>query len=176
MTMVALIGHPAKSASPLPTMFTSTHCQMPNEPTASYLPTIYPETNVFPLAAVLHDIPMDIPTTAAAFDADDNDNDDDDRGRSYHLSSAHDAIPTIDPTFLQEWDTFYTEFLAFVNSTGALTPSTNENTSKHKPAGSVVATNNPPAADDLEPHRNFQQLERCALQTYPPSSLVNYNS
>jgi len=77
MTMVALIGHPAKSASPLPTMIISTHCQVLQEPTASYLTMQHPETNDFYLTAVLCNIPMDIPTTAAALDANDDDDDDD---------------------------------------------------------------------------------------------------
>jgi len=77
MTMVALISHPTKSTSPLPTMITPTHCQVPKEPTASYLITQHSETNVFYSTAVLHDIPMDICMTAAALNADDDDNNDD---------------------------------------------------------------------------------------------------
>jgi len=158
MTMVALPGHPAKSASPSHTTIISKHGLGPHEPTTSYTTSKHSETNVFSSTAVLRDIPTDVPTTAATLD-DDDDNDDDDRCRSYHPSNAHDAISTIDPTFLQEWDAFYTDFRAFVNSTGASTSSTNEHTSKHEPAGSIVANNDPPAAVDLEPHCAFPQLE-----------------
>jgi len=158
MTMVALTGHPTKSASPSPTTIISIRCQVPQEPTATYLNTQHPETHDFYSNAVLRDIPTDVPTTAAALDADDDD-DDDDRGRSCHPSTTTDAIYTIDPTFLQEWDAFYTDFLAFVNSTGASTPSTNENTIKQEHAGSVVATSASPAL----PERTNRQTETTTI-------------
>jgi len=94
--------------------------------------------------------------TAAALNANDNDNDD--CGQSCHLLIATDAISTIDPTFLKEWDAFYTNFLDFVK-TGAATLHTNKNIIKQEPAGSVTATSTPPATDDPEPIPAFQELD-----------------
>jgi len=141
---------------------------------ASYSITQHPETHDFYPTAVLRDIPTDVPTTTVALAADDDA--DDDRDRSCP-SIATDVIFTIDPTFLQEWDAFYLDFLDFVNSTGA-----NANTSKHEPAGAVVATNDPPAAADPNKPRAIQQSEDLHSEptnllqsptTFPPRITVH---
>jgi len=92
-------------------------------------------------------------TTATSELIDDND----DWCRTH--PSIFDNNSTIDPTFLQEWDDFYKEFLPFIHSTGALTLSTTENTTAPLPAGPVAAISNPPAATDPEYHTFLQELD-----------------
>jgi len=82
---------------------------------------------------------------AAARDA--NNNDDDDRCRC-HPSISADDITTTDPTFLQEREAFYTEFLQFAHSFGVSTTSTNEAQNDSVTAASNAAKNDSPAIDD----------------------------
>ncbi len=141
MTMVALLGHPAKSASPLPNTTVSTHCQFLKDSPATYPTPQLPETHEFYSLAVLRDIPTDVPTTAVA-----DDYDDDDRSQC-HPSISVDDITTIDPTFLQERDAFYTELLHISHSLGVSTQKTNEELHDSVTAAST-ADNDSPAIDD----------------------------
>jgi len=76
MTMVALLGNPGKSASPLPHATPNKLSQTLKEPTVTH-PTLQPQkTPIFYPNAALRDSPMDVSTTAAASNIYDIDNDD----------------------------------------------------------------------------------------------------
>jgi len=147
MTMVALIGHHVKNASPSPNTTISTLCKLLQDSPASYPTPQQSETHEFYWPAVLRDIPTDVPMTAAARDA--NNDDDDDRCRC-HPSISVDDITTINPTFLQEREVFYTEFLQFAHSFGVSTTSTNEAQNDSVTTASNAAKNDSLAIDDLD--------------------------
>jgi len=152
MTMVALIGHPVRSARSSPNTTVSTHCQFCKDSPASYPTPQQPEMHEFYSPAVLRDIPTDVPTTAAAPAAD---NEDDDDRRRCHTSISVDNITTIDPIFLQERDAFYKELLHFANSLGASSSSTNEAQNDSATAASTAANNDSPAIDDHDSFHTF---------------------
>jgi len=76
MTMVTVLGTPAKSTSPSPTMMLPTLCQLLPEPHASNLTPQLHETHIFSSPVPLQrDISMAVSTTTDAPNAcDDNDN------------------------------------------------------------------------------------------------------
>jgi len=171
MTMVALLGNPVESASPLTLATPHTLSQMLTEPTATNPTPQLKETPISHSIASLRDIPTDVPTTAATSDIY-NANDDD---RCRTCPSINDDNKTLDPTSLPTWDyrTFLKERLALYNelfppSTGALIVSTQETqTVPITPADSIVATSDPPAATD--PDRITLPKELDAL----PNALHN---
>jgi len=155
MTMVALLGNPVESTIPLTLATPHTLSQMLTEPTVMHPTLQLKETPISHSIVALRDIPMDVPMTAATsnvYDADDDD-------RCHTCPSINDNNTTPDPTFLQDWDyiTFLKELDAphnelFPHSTGASIVSTHETqTDTITPAGSIIATSNPPAA--AEPDR-----------------------
>ncbi len=96
------------------------------------------------------DIPMHVSTSAAAPEANNND----DACHLSHPSISADKNSALTPTFLQQWDAFYDEFLHLVQLIGALT-----NTNKDPFAPTIAIFNNaeskPPEANDPEPTPNL---------------------
>jgi len=156
MTMVALLGNPVKSASLFPRVTPHKPSQMLKEPTVTH-PTPQPQKppSFYPTAA-LRDNPTDVSTTAGTSNV--YDIDDDDRCRT--CSSIDDDNSTPDPPFFQEWDDFYKDFKLFINSNGASIVSTQAtHTDTIVPAGSVVATSDPPAAAEQDRTTFFKELD-----------------
>ena len=152
MTMVALLGHPAKSDSLSPHTTVSTQCQFSKDSPATYPAPQQPETHEFYLPAVLRDIPTDVPTTA------DTDDDDDDDRRRCHPSITVDDFTTTAPTFLQEKDTFYTELLQLAHSLGVSTQTTNEELHDSLAAASTADNDSPTLEDPDSIHAFLSEL------------------
>jgi len=169
MTMVALLGHPAKSDSLSPHTTVSTQCQFSKDSPATYPAPQQPETHEFYLPAVLRDIPTDVPTTA------DTDDDDDDDRRRCHPSITVDDFTTTAPTFLQEKDTFYTELLQLAHSLGVSTQTTNEELHDSLAAASTADNDSPAINDPDSIHAFLSELndlhnELTLLLPQPSSS------
>jgi len=163
MTMVALLGNPVESASPLTLATPHKLSQMLTESTVTHSTPQLKEIPISNSTAALRDIPTEVPTTAAATDV--YDDDDDDRCRTCPSINADNTTP--DPTFLQNWDyfTFLKELDALHNeffppSTGASIASTHETqTDTITPAGSIVATSDPPAVAEPDTITFLKDLE-----------------
>jgi len=178
MTMVALLGNPVESASPLTLATPHTLSQMLTEPTATNPTPQLKDTPFSHSFASLRDIPTEVPTTAATSDI--YDADDDDRCRT--CPSINDDNTTPDPTSLPTWDlrTYLTERFALYNelfplSTGASIVSTQATrTVPITPADSLVATSDPPAATD--PDRTTLLKELDALSNALHNELTRMRS
>jgi len=138
MTMVALLGNPVESASPLTLATPHTLSQMLTEPTVTNPTPQLIETPISNSIASLRDIPTDVPTTAATSDVYDADDDarcrtcpsiNDDNTTPHPFLKKLDALHRI--TLLKELDalqdTLHKE-LNRMRSNGTLPPCTTDAT------------------------------------------------
>jgi len=145
MTMVTLLGNPAKSTSPLTPKNLPKACRTLPEPTESN-PTLQQiETHIFTCTAGLRDISTHVPTTAVN---DANNSDNDARHHRHHPSIVTDDNSAFTPAFLQQWEAFYTDYLKLAQKYGVSTSSTNADEYAPMPAVS-------PADDNQDPTPTF---------------------
>jgi len=154
--MVALLGNPVKSASPLPRAPPYKLSQMMQEPTVMH-PTPQPQkTPIFYPTAALRDSATDVSTTAATANA--YDVNDDDRCRTRPLIDNDNSTP--DPPFFHDWDDLHKDFKLFIHSTGASIVRTQAtHTDTTVPAGFIVADSDPPVATKKDCTTFFKELE-----------------
>jgi len=175
MTMVTLLGNPAKSASPLTQKTLLPPClTLPKTPESN--PTPQPiKTHLFTRPAGLRDISMHVPTTAAVNHANDANDDDEDCFRP-HPSIVTDDNLAITPAFIQQWEAFYTDNLKLIQKYGILTSSTNAG--KYAPMPTIS-----PVDDDQDPnptsHSSLDDLSEELINhinspsTSPPPTTTN---